>query len=367
MIATVMVGVLHGLHAAHEAKDEHGEPLHIVHRDVSPQNILVGVDGVPRVLDFGVAKAAGRLHTTRDGQVKGKLSYMAPEQVLSQKLDRRTDVYGASAVLWEALTGRRLFTGENDGATLRNVLEGVVEPPSAHAPGISPELDALTLRGLSRDPETRFASARDMARALEAAATAVVASVIGDWVEATAREELEGRSKLVELVESDPEGKWIWAPTNEAVGASDATASLAGSKVEGETSAHTETSVVTSSEPRTSPTRVRSRMMIGAASLAAASLAGVAAFVAVGFSANRASQSNVAASLAASSAASATAPPAVAAASSPPSAAPPYEPDPPASSSAARMQRAPTPPRPTSTRPPTPTKAPPKRYVFDHL
>ena len=97
-------GALHGLHAAHEAKNERGEPLGIVHRDVSPQNVLVGVDGVARVLDFGVAKARGRMQTTREGQLKGKLAYMAPEQLRGQPATQQSDVYAAAVVLWEALT-----------------------------------------------------------------------------------------------------------------------------------------------------------------------------------------------------------------------------------------------------------------------
>ncbi|NVL83705.1 protein kinase domain-containing protein, partial [Escherichia coli] len=101
--SAILVASLHGLHAAHEAKSESGEPLGIVHRDVSPQNILVGADGVVRVLDFGIAKAMGRLHTTRDGQVKGKAGYMAPEQLRGAEVDPRTDVYSASVVLWEVL------------------------------------------------------------------------------------------------------------------------------------------------------------------------------------------------------------------------------------------------------------------------
>src|SRR4029077_8571100 len=105
--ATIAAGVLHGLPAAHEARDEKGAPLGIVHRDVSPQNVLVGVDGVPRVLDFGVAKAAGRTQTTREGQVKGKLAYMAPEQIMGRQVTRATDVFAASVVLWEALTAQR--------------------------------------------------------------------------------------------------------------------------------------------------------------------------------------------------------------------------------------------------------------------
>src|SRR5579863_8618035 len=102
-VVSIMAGSLHGLHAAHEAKSERGEPLGIVHRDVSPQNILVGIDGVARVLDFGVAKAAGRLHTTREGELKGKLAYMAPEQLETGTLTRQSDVYAAAVVLWETL------------------------------------------------------------------------------------------------------------------------------------------------------------------------------------------------------------------------------------------------------------------------
>src|SRR5580693_1163797 len=109
----IMSGVLQGLHAAHEARSERGEPLGIVHRDVSPQNILVGTDGLARVLDFGVAKAAGRLQTTRDGQLKGKLSYMAPEQLRSEAVTRNADTYAASVVLWEVLTGERLFASDS--------------------------------------------------------------------------------------------------------------------------------------------------------------------------------------------------------------------------------------------------------------
>ncbi|MGH7280352.1 MAG: serine/threonine-protein kinase, partial [Polyangiaceae bacterium] len=123
IVATILSGSLHGLHAAHEARNERGEPLNIVHRDISPQNILVGTDGVARVLDFGVAKAAGRIQTTREGQLKGKLAYMAPEQ-LSGDVSRKTDVYAAAVVLWEALTGRRLFTGENEAAILGKVISG---------------------------------------------------------------------------------------------------------------------------------------------------------------------------------------------------------------------------------------------------
>ncbi len=202
MVAAVLVGVLHGLHAAHEAKSERGEPLGIVHRDVSPQNVLVGVDGVARVLDFGVAKAVGRLQTTREGQLKGKLAYMAPEQIAGDST-RATDIYAASVVLWEALAGRRLFVGENEGQVLEQVLRGCKEPPSQYAPGVSPELDALTLRGLSVDATSRFETARDMARALEDVVPLATTSKLGEWVERTAKATLDEQSDRIAAIESD--------------------------------------------------------------------------------------------------------------------------------------------------------------------
>ncbi|MCA9588320.1 MAG: serine/threonine protein kinase, partial [Myxococcales bacterium] len=131
VMSAIMVGTLLGLHAAHEATDERGEPLHIVHRDVSPQNVLVGTDGVAKILDFGVAKAAGRIQTTREGQIKGKLAYMPPEQLRGGDVTRKCDVYAAGVMLWELLTGQRLFSGDNEGAVVARVLEGRIERPSS--------------------------------------------------------------------------------------------------------------------------------------------------------------------------------------------------------------------------------------------
>lgn len=198
----VVASALHGLHAAHEATSEGGNPLNIVHRDVSPQNIMIGADGLARVLDFGVAKAVGRLTHTMTGQLKGKLAYMAPEQVTSEPVDRRTDIFAASVVLWEALTGRRLFAGENEAATLANVLTHLVQPPSKHARGLSPNLDAVVLRGLSRAPADRYASARDMARALEAVVPLATVTQTGDWVASLAQDTLADRAKRLREVES---------------------------------------------------------------------------------------------------------------------------------------------------------------------
>lgn len=206
----IMVGVLQGLHAAHEATNERGEPLGIVHRDVSPQNVLVGSDGQARVLDFGVAKAAGRVQTTREGQLKGKLSYMAPEQLRGSPLDRQTDIYAAAVVLWETLSGDRLFRGENEGDIVSKVLEGTVLPPSramrvtagVEARRTVARLDAITLRGLARDPSMRFATARDMALALEEALPPATTSEVSNWIEDVASAVLLMRAGQVGEIES---------------------------------------------------------------------------------------------------------------------------------------------------------------------
>ncbi len=179
--AAIVVGVLRGLHAAHEATDERGQPLCIVHRDVSPQNILVGRDGVAHLLDFGVAKATGQLQTSRNGRIKGKVGYMPPEQARGAEVTRAVDVYAAGVVLWELLAGQPLFAGENEAAVLERVLFAEVKPPGRD--GSSSELDEVVMRAVDRDPERRFATARDMARAIESAVSVASASEVGEWLE----------------------------------------------------------------------------------------------------------------------------------------------------------------------------------------
>jgi serine/threonine-protein kinase len=204
IVSAIVVGILEGLHAAHEATDEDGSPLHLVHRDVSPHNILVGVDGVARLIDFGIAKAVGRGRTTKSGEIKGKLAYMAPEQVRGAKLTRRTDLFSATIVLWELLTRRRLFVGNDDGETLFQVLEKSIELPSAVDDAVPPELDVVVARGLARSPDKRFPTARDMAAAVEAAVTPASPRQVGAWVRETARESLEAREKLVNALVRAP-------------------------------------------------------------------------------------------------------------------------------------------------------------------
>jgi serine/threonine protein kinase len=201
---TILAGALAGLHAAHDATNERGEPLNLVHRDVSPQNIIVGLDGVPRVLDFGVAKAAGRLQVTQEGQLKGKPAYMAPEQLKGRGVDRRTDVYAAAVVLWETLTARRLFSGDSSAEVIQKVLNDGVSAPSRVDPSLPHELDEIVMRGLSRDPVFRFPTANDMAIALEHLGPLASPREIGSWVASIAGDTLNERAELVSQIESFP-------------------------------------------------------------------------------------------------------------------------------------------------------------------
>jgi eukaryotic-like serine/threonine-protein kinase len=167
----IIVDVLSGLHAAHELADDDGKPLGIVHRDVSPQNILIGMDGSARLTDFGVARATSKLSTTRTGQLKGKLAYMAPEQARGTRdIDRRADIFAAGVVLWEALEGRRLFKGDGEADTLNKVLNETIPPLRSAEPSIPHELEAVLERALDRERIRRFPTAAAFADALEAVA-----------------------------------------------------------------------------------------------------------------------------------------------------------------------------------------------------
>ncbi|MDP1916779.1 MAG: serine/threonine-protein kinase [Myxococcales bacterium] len=197
-IATAIVaGALRGLHAAHEAKGEDGQPLELVHRDFSPSNVLVGADGVPRVLDFGVARARGRMQGTRDGQIKGKLAYLSPEQVHGEA-SRRSDVFAAGIVCWEALTGRRLFDAPSEAEVLSKVLLCRVPPLEEEEGGAT--LQSVLDRALEREPEARFSKAMEMAQALEAAGVASTAEV-ASWVLSHATASLTSRQSSLEALD----------------------------------------------------------------------------------------------------------------------------------------------------------------------
>ncbi|WP_437575001.1 protein kinase domain-containing protein [Sorangium sp. So ce887] len=170
IVLRIFLDMLAGLHAAHELTGSDGEPLHLVHRDVSPQNVLVGIDGVSRITDFGVARAETRLMSTQGNALKGKLSYMAPEQIRAEQVDRRSDVYSAGVVLWEMLTEERLFKADNDGALIAQILQGPPAGPRGVVPSVPAAIDGICLRALRADPDERFPTAASFAEALEEAA-----------------------------------------------------------------------------------------------------------------------------------------------------------------------------------------------------
>ncbi len=165
--AFIVSGAAAGLHFAHELTGEDGQPLGLVHRDATPSNILVTYYGTVKVLDFGVAKTAGQLHHTQTGMVKGKLAYLAPEQVSAQPIDRRSDVFALGLVLWELLTGRKLYQGDNPAAVAHALMYETSPPPSSLRPEVPPELDAIVLKAIAKSPEERFQTAAELEDALE--------------------------------------------------------------------------------------------------------------------------------------------------------------------------------------------------------
>lgn len=344
--AAIVIGALHGLHAAHEAKSEEGAPLGLVHRDVSPQNILISADGIPCVLDFGVAKAAGRLHTTRDGEVRGKLAYMAPEQILLGEVDRRADVFAAGVVLWEVLTCQRLFASTNPGHTLNGVLHRDVPAPSTIVPDLPPAIDAVVLRALQRNVELRFQTARGMAVALEEAASFASAREIGEYVARTAEAALRKRAAAVSAVEASKTLEHAGSPAEGELRSAAPPATEgppSGVRLEAGHAADVPTVVDALSASRALSPRGRHR---GAAVVVGTAALGLAALVLVARAASRAPAAQAPPPGSSAEAPSAAAPPVVA----------PVQPAPSApaasSSSQAALTSAPTSPAPRSSAPP---------------
>lgn len=164
--AALIAQAASGLDYAHQKRDERGRAMSIVHRDVSPHNLFVTRDGHVRVLDFGIAKSARQREQTETGTLKGKLAYMAPEYLRGQPVDGRADEFALGVVLWEALTGRRLFHRGEHFQTMEALFSMNVSPPSSVVPSVAKELDTIAMRALSRDPALRFATCEDMAASL---------------------------------------------------------------------------------------------------------------------------------------------------------------------------------------------------------
>ncbi len=167
LAVSIAISVLTGLSYAHDATDVHGQPLEIVHRDVSPQNVFVTNDGLVKVLDFGIAKAKTHEGRTATGVVKGKVGYIAPEQAKGELVDRRADVWSTGVLLWESLTGRRLFKGDNDAATMNLSLQGDIPRAREYRPELPVELDMMLDHALQRVPALRYRNASALANDLE--------------------------------------------------------------------------------------------------------------------------------------------------------------------------------------------------------
>jgi eukaryotic-like serine/threonine-protein kinase len=209
--ASIVCGILAGLHAAHEATDEMGEPLGIVHRDVSPQNVIVSIDGIPRLVDFGIAKAKTSTHHTREGFFKGKLAYMAPEQLRAEAVTRQTDVYSAGVLLWELLANRRFHEGKNDLEFVKCVVTGnfptasaVLAAERAEGNTLNDErwdeillLEPVLVRAMAINPQQRFATALEMAEALVKAMPIAKVSEVAAWVRKQGATFLEQRRRIL--------------------------------------------------------------------------------------------------------------------------------------------------------------------------
>jgi serine/threonine-protein kinase len=181
IVFRIFLDMLAGLHAAHDLVDGEGRALDVVHRDVSPQNVIVGVDGVSRLIDFGVAKASHRLTESESGDMKGKYAYMSPEQVAGLPIDRRSDVFAAAVVLFETLSGTRLFRGEHAMETLRRVVDDPL-PDMTPFPNIPAALHDVFARALAKDARQRIATAAELAEMIESTVTAASHRRVGEWV-----------------------------------------------------------------------------------------------------------------------------------------------------------------------------------------
>jgi eukaryotic-like serine/threonine-protein kinase len=198
----IVLDALEGLHAAHTLTDDEGAPIRLVHRDVSPQNILVGVDGLAKITDFGIAKAESRIVSTQPGTRKGKLHFMSPEQFKSlDKIDQRTDIWAIGVLLWNVLTGETLFHGESQAAIIHRLLSLEIPPPSKVSSSCPAYLDPVILKALERDPENRYDTALEMAEALRsiAANNGIVGSrhSVAAWVNEAFKDELQERRAAI--------------------------------------------------------------------------------------------------------------------------------------------------------------------------
>ncbi len=219
VVARIIVDALDGLHAAHELVEDDGRSAGLVHRDFTPQNILVGIDGVSRLTDFGVAKSHQQTSATATGVVKGKVAYMAPEQALGHPIDRRVDVWSAGVVLWECLTGKRLFRRETDATTLLAIVTPAALPrASTHRPSVPSALDDAIAGAVAHDPQTRVGSAAELCRRIRSAVEpqgCATHEEVAAWVRRVAGEELTARRSALTEAATSSHVRPVATPTDE--------------------------------------------------------------------------------------------------------------------------------------------------------
>lgn len=193
----LVAGALRGLDAVHGARDEQGAPLGIVHRDLSPHNILCGADGLARIADFGLARAEAMTSITHSVRFKGKLAYASPEQADELPLTPASDLFSCGVILWELLTGRRLYAGATATEIVARLLTADAPAPSSLQPGVPPALDAVVLRALEREPKRRYSTASEMLEALRQSQEMASVDAVAGWLRETARDWMAERERLV--------------------------------------------------------------------------------------------------------------------------------------------------------------------------
>ena len=202
MACYVVAKVCEGLDYAHRKRDAMGRHLEIVHRDCSPQNVLISYEGEVKLIDFGIARAASRSSRTNAGVLKGKFGYMSPEQVRGLPLDHRSDLFAIGTVFYESLTSERLFQGESDFSTLERVRNADVRPPSEINRSIPPEVEGIVMRALARDVKQRYQSGGELHADLQAFLTRqdvpFTNKTMADWLKAAFRDDLERERQLME-------------------------------------------------------------------------------------------------------------------------------------------------------------------------
>ena len=224
IIVAVLVGVLAGLHAAHEVRDELDRPLEIVHRDVSPANVMISVDGIPRLLDFGIAKARTSTHHTREGVFKGKLAYMAPEQLRMETVDRTVDVYAAGVLAWELLVNRRVYDNRHELAFVAAVMNDELPSISAALEETRESVDddrwaeilalePIVTRAMSPRSEERFATAADMAHAILEIRVSATSMAVIEWVRSAGADFLDQRQRVLAANEESWRRGSLYTPT----------------------------------------------------------------------------------------------------------------------------------------------------------